>query len=205
MKMKRQNLLSTLGLALALCVGVKGLSETAIAAPLQEMAMARISGKEVMVGGMMMSPLKNIVQNAMNSKDHTTLVTAVKAAGLVEALMGKGPFTVFAPTNAAFGKLPDGTVETLVMPENKETLAAVLTYHVVAGNYDMKALRGLIKKGNGVGMLKTLQGGTLQIMMNGPMNIVVSDAGKNIACISTYDVRQSNGVIHVVDSVLMPK
>ncbi len=157
-----------------------------------------------MVGGMAMSPMKDIVDNAVNSPDHTTLVAAVKAAGLVDALKGKGPFTVFAPTNAAFGLLPAGTVDNLLKPENKTALTGVLTYHVVSGRYDAKALMELIRKGNGTGTLKTLNGAELWVMMNGDRNIVVKDAKGTVANISVYDVYQSNGVILVIDKVLMP-
>ena len=157
-----------------------------------------------MVGGMAMSRAKDIVDNAVNSPDHTTLVAAVKAAGLVDALKAKGPFTVFAPTNAAFALLPAGTVDNLLKPENKTTLTSVLTYHVVAGRYDAKALMDLIKQGNGTGTLKTLNGATLWVMMNGDRNIVVKDGKGTVANISIYDVYQSNGVILVVDKVLMP-
>jgi uncharacterized surface protein with fasciclin (FAS1) repeats len=157
----------------------------------------------VMVGGEAMFPMKNIVENAVNSKAHTTLVAAVKAAGLVETLQGAGPFTVFAPVNDAFENLPAGTVETLLKPENKATLTKVLTYHVVAGKYDFKALAAKLKKGENT--LKTVSGGTLTFMMNGSRNIVVKDENGNAANISTYDVYQSNGVIHSVDAVLLPK
>ncbi|RYG45243.1 fasciclin domain-containing protein [bacterium] len=157
-----------------------------------------------MVGGMAMMANRDIVSNAVNSPDHTTLVAAVKAAGLVETLQGPGPFTVFAPTNAAFKLLPDGTVDTLLKPENKGMLTTVLTYHVVGGRYDAKALKQLIMKGKGTGMLKTVQGGSLTFKMNGPMNIVVMDEKGGTASISTYDVYQSNGVIQVIDKVLMP-
>lgn len=159
----------------------------------------------VMVGGQNMLPSKDIVDNALNSADHTTLVAAVKAAGLVETLKGKGPLTVFAPTNAAFNKLPAGTVDNLVKPENKETLTKVLTYHVVPGKYDFKALSGAIKKNKGTAELPTASGGKLWFMMNGMHNIQVKDEAGNVANISTYDVYQSNGVINVVDTVLMPK
>ena len=157
-----------------------------------------------MVGGAAMMRSMDIVDNAVNSPDHTTLVAAVKAAGLVDALKGKGPLTVFAPTNGAFKLLPDGTVETLVKPENKDTLTKILTYHVVAGLYDSKAIKAGIRKGGGTFMLKALNGGTLTFMMNGPMNIVIKDEKGGTASISTYDVYQSNGVIQVVDKVLMP-
>ena len=165
---------------------------------------AQAQGKAtVMVGGEAMFPMKNIVENAVNSKSHTTLVAAVKAAGLVETLQGKGPFTVFAPVNDAFENLPAGTVETLLKPENKATLTKVLTYHVVAGSYDFKALSALIKKGQNT--LKTVSGGTLILMMNGPRNIVVTDENGQSANINVYDVYQSNGVIHSLDAVLLPK
>lgn len=159
--------------------------------------------KTVMVGGAAMYPTKNIVENAMNSKDHTTLVAAVKAAGLVETLQSKGPFTVFAPTNAAFDKLPKGTVETLVMPENKEMLTKILTYHVVPGRISAKDLSMWIKKNGGKYMAKTVQGEELTFWMKGK-NLYVKDAKGNSAKITIADVNQSNGVIHVIDTVLMP-
>lgn len=159
----------------------------------------------VMVGGQAMYPTKDIVDNAVNSADHTTLVAAVKAAGLVDTLKGKGPFTVFAPTNAAFNKLPAGTVDNLVKPENKATLTKILTYHVVPGKYDFNALHDAIMKSNGKTELKTVAGDMLSFMMNGPHNIIVSNASGLHANISTYDVYQSNGVIQVIDTVLMPK
>ncbi len=166
-------------------------------------ANAQMKQKTVMVGGEAMFPMKNIVENAVNSKAHTTLVAAVKAAGLVETLQGKGPFTVFAPVNDAFENLPAGTVETLLKPENKATLSKVLTYHVVSEKYDFKAISAMLKKGTKT--LKTVSGGTLTFMMNGPRNIVVKDESGNTANITTYDVYQSNGVIHSVDTVLLPK
>ena len=156
------------------------------------------------VGGSAMYTTKDIVDNAVNSKDHTTLVAAVKAAGLVETLKSKGPFTVFAPVNNAFAALPAGTVETLLKPENKGKLTSILTYHVVAGNLDAAALEKMIKAGNGKATLKTVAGGELTIKMNGSRNIIVIDATGKTANISTYDVKQSNGVIHVVDRVLLP-
>ena len=159
----------------------------------------------VMVGGQSMLPSKDIVDNAVNSADHTTLVAAVKAAGLVDTLKGKGPFTVFAPTNAAFNKLPAGTVDTLVKPESKATLTKILTYHVVPGKYDFAALSEEIKKQNGKAQLPTANGGKLTFAMNGMHNIVVMDDSGNNANVSTYDVYQSNGVINVIDSVLTPK
>jgi uncharacterized surface protein with fasciclin (FAS1) repeats len=157
-----------------------------------------------MVGGAPMYKTKNIVENAVNSADHTTLVAAVKAAGLVETLSGKGPFTVFAPTNDAFGKLPSGTVETLVRPENKATLTGILTYHVVAGKYDAKKIMQLIKKGGGQATLKTVSGGTLTARMNGA-GVSLTDEKGGMSNVTTADVYQSNGVIHVVDTVLMPR
>lgn len=157
----------------------------------------------VTVGGETMYPKKNIVENAVNSKAHTTLVAAVKAAGLVETLQSAGPFTVFAPVNDAFENLPSGTVETLLKPENKATLTKVLTYHVVAGKYDFRSISLLLKKGTST--LKTVSGGTLTFMMNGPHNIMVKDESGNTANITTYDVYQSNGVIHSIDNVLLPK
>lgn len=168
-------------------------------------SMAAMMSDSVMVGGAAMYPSKNIVENALNSKDHTTLVAAVKAAGLVDTLQGTGSFTVFAPTNAAFAKLPAGTVENLVKPENKAMLTSILTYHVVAGKYDMKQLEKKIKEGGGHAELKTVNGQPLWIMSNGPHNIQLKDGKGNIANISTYDVNQKNGVIDVIDTVLMPK
>jgi uncharacterized surface protein with fasciclin (FAS1) repeats len=158
----------------------------------------------VKVGGQDMLPAKDIVDNAVNSADHTTLVAAVKAAGLVETLKGKGPFTVFAPTNAAFSKLPAGTVDSLLKSDMKGMLTGVLTYHVVPGKLDFEALAKLIKKGKGTAELKTVQGAPLTAWMNGSHNITLSDTKGGMANISTYDVYQSNGVIHVIDSVLMP-
>jgi uncharacterized surface protein with fasciclin (FAS1) repeats len=159
----------------------------------------------VSVGGNAMFPQKTIVENAINSKDHTTLVAAVKAAGLVDTLSGKGPFTVFAPVNSAFTMLPDGTVDTLLKPENRDQLVKVLTYHVLAGRYDSRSLRALIKKGMGMATIKAVSGGELTFKMNGPANIVVEDENGGMANISTYDVYQSNGVIHVIDHVLLPR
>ncbi len=160
---------------------------------------------EVVVGGQAMYPNKDIIDNAVNSADHTTLVTAVKAAGLVETLKGEGPFTVFAPTNSAFSKLPEGTVEGLLKPEAKDKLAAVLTYHVVAGKFDAAKVVEAIKAGGGKAELKTVQGGTLTAKLNGPKNVILTDESGNTANIVTYDVLQSNGVIHVIDTVVLPK
>jgi uncharacterized surface protein with fasciclin (FAS1) repeats len=158
----------------------------------------------VRVGGQNMLPARDIIDNAVNSADHTTLVAAVKAAGLVDTLKGKGPFTVFAPVNSSFAALPAGTVDTLLNPENKATLTGILTYHVVACKLDAKTLMNRIKAGNGSAELKTVNGGTLTAMMNGPRNIVIKDAKGNVAEITTYDVYQSNGVIQVLNRVLMP-
>ncbi len=159
--------------------------------------------KTVEVGGAAMYPSKNIIQNAVNSADHTTLVAAVKAAGLVETLQGAGPFTVFAPTNEAFNKLPKGTVETLVKPENKATLTKILTYHVIAGNYDAKAIAKLIKEGNGTATLKTVSGGTLKASMKGNKLILTDEKG-GTSTVTIKNVYQSNGVIHVIDTVVLP-
>jgi uncharacterized surface protein with fasciclin (FAS1) repeats len=162
--------------------------------------------KNPMVGGHEMFPTKNIVQNAMESADHTTLVAAVKAAGLVETLEGPGPFTVFAPTNEAFAKLPAGTVDTLLKPENKATLVKVLTYHVVAGKWSAADIMKMIKEGNGKAMLKTVEGGTLWATLNGTdgKSIVLKDEKGGMSTITQANVFQSNGVIHVVDTVVMP-
>ena len=166
-------------------------------------SMAQKMDKPVEVGGAPMYASKNIVENAVNSKDHTTLVAAVKAAGLVETLQSSGPFTVFAPTNDAFAKLPAGTVESLVKPENKATLTKILTYHVVAGNLDSKALAKLIKEGNGTASLKTVSGGILKASMKGN-KIILTDEKGGVSTITIKNVYQSNGVIHVVDTVVLP-
>lgn len=166
-------------------------------------ATAQMMKENPMVGGAAMYPTKTIVANAMNSADHTTLVAAVKAAGLVDTLNGKGPFTVFAPTNAAFEQLPAGTVDSLLKPENKSILTKVLTYHVVPGTYDAKALAKLINKGKGKAWLKTVSGGTLTAWMDGD-KIVLRDEKGGTSTVTTADVYQSNGVIHVVNTVLMP-
>jgi uncharacterized surface protein with fasciclin (FAS1) repeats len=178
-----------LGAAVALALGVASFNASA----------------DVMVGGAAMLPQKNIVQNAANSKDHTTLVAAVQAAGLVDTLQGKGPFTVFAPVNAAFAALPAGTVDTLLKPENKSALTKVLTYHVVAGRLTARDLDRLIEKGNGTATLDTVSGGKLWAMKNGDRNITIKDEAGAVADITIYDVLQSNGVIHSVDKVLLPK
>ena len=189
----------TLTLALLALAG----ASTASAQGSSQSAMATDEGT-TMVGGQAMFRTRDIVDNAVNSADHTTLVAAVKSAGLVETLKGQGPFTVFAPTNAAFAALPEGTVPTLLEPKNKEQLTKVLTYHVVPGRYDAAALMKAIRKGHGTASLTTASGETLWIMMNGDRNVVVRDAKGAVANISTYDVVQSNGVIHVVDRVLLP-
>lgn len=160
--------------------------------------------KTKMVGGAAMYPSKDIVDNAVNSKDHTTLVAAVKAAGLVETLKSAGPFTVFAPTNEAFTKLPAGTVETLLKPENKATLTKVLTYHVVAGKMDAAALSKAIKAGKGKATLKTVAGGTLVASMKGN-DIILTDENGGVSTVTIADVYQKNGVIHVINSVVLPK
>jgi uncharacterized surface protein with fasciclin (FAS1) repeats len=167
--------------------------------------MTRVMGNTgtKMVGGAPMYPSKDIVDNAVNSKDHTTLVAAVKAAGLVDTLKSAGPFTVFAPTNSAFSMLPAGTVDTLLKPENKGTLTQVLTYHVVPGRIDAAALSQQIQAGGGKAMLKTASGGTLTATMRGK-DVLIMDAKGNGAVVTTADVYQSNGVIHVVDKVLLP-
>lgn len=167
-------------------------------------AAAPLSAQTVMVGGEAMFPTKDIVTNAVNSKDHTTLVAAVKAAGLVGTLQGKGPFTVFAPINGAFATLPAGTVDNLLKPENKPALTGVLTYHVLAGRYAAKDIIQAIRKGHGTATFTTVNGQKLTAMMNGPMNVVLKDANGGVSNISTYDVNQSNGVIHVIDHVLLP-
>ena len=166
-------------------------------------ASAAFGQKPVTVGGAPMYANKNIIENALNSADHTTLVAAVKAAGLVETLQGKGPFTVFAPVNTAFEMLPKGAVENLLKVENKSALTGVLTYHVVAGRYNAKAIERLIKQGGGKTMLKTVNGGMLTATKVGD-KIQLTDAKGGMAMITITNVNQSNGVIHVIDHVLMP-
>ena len=165
---------------------------------------APMSEKTVTVGGAPMYPSKNIIQNAVNSKDHTTLVAAVKAAGLVETLEGPGPFTVFAPTNEAFAKLPAGTVENLLKPENKATLVKVLTYHVVAGRMTAANLMKAVKDGEGAAKLKTVAGEDIWVKQAGPGKLTVTDSKGDVAMVTIADVLQSNGVIHVIDTVLLP-
>jgi uncharacterized surface protein with fasciclin (FAS1) repeats len=163
----------------------------------------RAQEKTVMVGGAAMYPSKDIVDNAVNSADHTTLVAAVKAAGLVDTLKGPGPFTVFAPTNEAFAKLPAGTVDTLLKPENHDMLVKILTYHVVAGRMSTEDLRMLTKEGHGMATLKTVSGGTLTVMAKGK-EIMIKDEKGDVANVTIGDVNQSNGVIQVLDAVLLP-
>ncbi|WP_110466809.1 fasciclin domain-containing protein [Xylophilus ampelinus] len=172
-------------------------------APMAGAGMAAPGMAPVMVGGAPMYASRDIIDNAVNSKDHTTLVAAVKAAGLVDTLKGPGPFTVFAPTNAAFAALPAGTVDTLLQPANKPTLTKVLTYHVVPGRIDAAALAQQIAAGGGRATLRTVSGGTLTAMMRGP-NVIITDSKGGMAMVTTANVYQSNGVIHVVDKVLLP-
>jgi len=186
------NRFKTVALALALACAALGTANVATA-----------QMKDPDVGGAAMFPAKNIVENAVNSKDHTTLVAAVKAAGLVDTLEGAGPFTVFAPTNEAFEKLPAGTVDNLLKPENKATLAKILTYHVVAGKVSSKDLVKMIKAGHGKAELKTVAGGTLTAhVMDG--KVMLTDEKGGMSTVTIADVFQSNGVIHVVDTVLLP-
>ncbi|MDP1955307.1 MAG: fasciclin domain-containing protein [Polaromonas sp.] len=184
--MQTKHKLASIGLAIAMSVA------------------AASSFAQVMVGGAPMLASKDIIDNAVNSKDHTTLVAAVKAAGLVDTLKSAGPFTVFAPTNAAFAALPAGTVDTLLKPENKGMLSGILTYHVVAGKMDAAALTKAIADGKGSAMLKTVAGGTLTAKVAGG-KVMVSDEKGGSATVTIADVYQSNGVIHVVDKVLLPK
>lgn len=165
--------------------------------------MTTFAAQNPMVGGAPMYANKNIVENAMNSKDHTTLVAAVKAAGLVDTLEGAGPFTVFAPTNAAFDKLPSGTVDTLLKPENKDMLVKILTYHVLPGKYTAAKLKKEVEKGGGTATIKTVQGDPLTFTMDND-DLVVKDEKGDTAHITTANVMQSNGVIHVIDTVLQP-
>lgn len=187
--MRTRNFLATACFALTLLIGTSAFAQME---------------KSVMVGGAAMYPSKNIIENAVNSKDHTTLVAAVKAAGLVETLQGKGPFTVFAPTNAAFNKLPMGTVETLLKPENLKLLQTILTYHVVAGKMNAADIAKAIKAGKGKATLKTVSGGTLTAWMKGS-DLYITDENGSSAKVTIADVNQSNGVIHVIDTVVTPK
>ena len=185
--------------ALLAAAAVLALTASA-AAPLS----AEMSEKTVNVGGAPMYPSKNIIQNAVNSKDHTTLVAVVKAAGLVETLSRPGPFTVFAPTNEAFGKLPAGTVDNLLKPESKGTLTKVLTYHVVPGRMTAVNLMKAVKDGEGQANLKTVAGEDLIVKQAGPGKLTITDAKGDVAMVTIADVLQSNGVIHVIDTVLLP-
>jgi uncharacterized surface protein with fasciclin (FAS1) repeats len=182
---------------------MKKLYALTLALALGFVGIAAHAQKDPMVGGAAMYPGKNIVENAVNSKDHTTLVAAVKAAGLVETLEGPGPFTVFAPTNEAFGKLPAGTVDNLLKPENKDQLKKILTYHVVAGKVTAKDLKKMIRAGGGKATLTTVEGGTLTASMEGG-KIVLTDEKGGQATVTIADVYQSNGIIHVVNAVLLP-
>jgi uncharacterized surface protein with fasciclin (FAS1) repeats len=188
--MSKRILAAAAGLALAISTGTMAFADMA-------------AEKTMMVGGAAMYPSRTIVENAVNSKDHTTLVAAVKAAGLVDTLSGPGPFTVFAPTNAAFDKLPPGTVDTLVMPENKATLTGILTYHVVPGRHSAQDLMAAIKAGGGKASLKTVQGEPLTAWVKDGA-VWLTDAKGGQSKVTIADVNQSNGVIHVVDTVLMP-
>ena len=191
--MKQIHKIALAGAALTLAFGLN------IAAPASSFA----QDETKMVGGAAMYPNKNIIENAVNSKDHTTLVAAVKAAGLVDTLSGKGPFTVFAPTNEAFAKLPAGTVETLVKPENKEKLTKILTCHVVSANAMSSAIGKMIKDDGGAHKVKTVGGCTLTVKMDGDKIVIVDEKGQT-ATVTIADVKQSNGVIHVIDTVLLP-
>jgi uncharacterized surface protein with fasciclin (FAS1) repeats len=182
----------------------KALSMLALAFAALTFASVTVPAQNPMVGGAPMYAAKDIIDNAVNSADHKTLVAAVKAAGLVDTLKGPGPFTVFAPTDAAFNKLPQGTVDTLIKPENKEMLTKILTYHVIAGKYDSKAISKAIAKGHGTATFKAVNGGTLTARMDGKM-LVLKDEKGGMSTVTIGDVYQKNGVIHVVDTVLMPK
>jgi uncharacterized surface protein with fasciclin (FAS1) repeats len=194
--MHTRNGIKILGTALSLALAFGAMTPVAQAADMSK-------EKTVMVGGAAMYPSKNIVENAVNSKDHTTLVAAVKAAGLVDTLSSKGPFTVFAPTNEAFAALPPGTVDTLVKPENKPTLVKILTYHVVPGRLTAGDLEKMAKAHGGKAVLKTVEGDSITVMKSGKDWTVTDDKG-NVAHITIANVMQSNGVIHVIDAVLMP-
>jgi uncharacterized surface protein with fasciclin (FAS1) repeats len=197
--MKIHQHMRTLAIGLSLALGTAAVVPMAMASQAGSMSMQ----KTVMVGGAAMYPSKNIVQNAMNSKDHTTLVAAVKAAGLVDTLSGPGPFTVFAPTNEAFAALPAGTVDNLLKPENKATLTKILTYHVVAGKMTSHDLEKAVMAGGGKAVLKTVEGDSITVAKSGDVWTVTDDKG-NMANITIADVMQSNGVIFVIDKVLMP-
>jgi uncharacterized surface protein with fasciclin (FAS1) repeats len=194
-----------IGMKLSRTVLLATVASLAIAgAAVPSLAQMMQNEQTVTVGGAPMYPSKNIIQNAVNSKDHTTLVAAVKAAGLVETLEGAGPFTVFAPTNSAFAKLPAGTVDNLLKPENKATLTKVLTYHVVPGRMNATSLMKAVKDGEGQAKLKTVSGDWLIVKQAGPGKLSVTDAKGDVAMVTIGDVMQSNGVIHVIDTVLLP-
>ena len=193
MSLTSRRMFAASALVLSLAVAPAAFAPAAFAMPM----------KDPMVGGAAMYPTKNIVENAVNSKDHTTLVAAVKAAGLVETLSSPGPFTVFAPTNAAFGKLPAGTVETLVKPENKATLTKILTYHVVSGRLSAADLKKTAKMGGGKNTITTVQGEPLTVSVKSG-KVMLTDAKGGKSMVTIANVYQSNGVIHVVDTVLMP-
>jgi uncharacterized surface protein with fasciclin (FAS1) repeats len=199
MTIQRWSPLMSKRLALLAAAAVLALTAGAVA-PVS----AAMSEKTVTVGGAPMYPSKNIIQNAVNSKDHTTLVAAVKAAGLVDTLSGPGPFTVFAPTNAAFAKLPPGTVDNLLKPENKSTLTKVLTYHVVPGRMTALDLMKAVKDGEGEAKLKTVAGDWIVVKQVGPGKLTVTDDKGDVAMVTIADVLQSNGVIYVIDTVLLP-
>lgn len=184
---------------------MKSMKKQLVFVGLMMLGLFTLRAQNVMVGGEAMLPTKDIIDNAVNSKAHTTLVAAVKAADLVATLKGPGPFTVFAPTNDAFENLPEGTVESLLKPENKAQLTTILTYHVVAGKWGFDDIAKLIKTGKGKAEIKTVSGGKLWAMMNGDHNIILKDENGNVANINTYDINQSNGVIHSIDAVVLPK
>ena len=194
--MKNRNAMKTLGAALSLTLAFGAFTPVVMAATMG-------SENTVMVGGAAMYPSKNIIENAVNSKDHTTLVAAVKAAGLVDTLSGPGPFTVFAPTNEAFAALPAGTVDTLLKPENKATLTKILTYHVVPGRLTAHDLMKAVSEGGGKAKLKTVEGDSLIVMKEGSGLTLTDDKG-DVAHVTIGNVMQSNGVIHVIDAVMMP-
>lgn len=200
--MKRIKFMTTALFAVCMLVGTTSFAQDKMTKD-EKMAQKMMKEKTVMVGGAAMYPSKNIIENALNSKDHTTLVAAVKAADLVEILQSKGPFTVFAPTNAAFDALPAGTVKTLLKPENKKMLQGILTYHVVAGNMKASDIVAAIKKGKGKATMKTVAGGTLTATLKGK-SVIITDENGNAATVTIANVNQSNGVIHVVDAVLLP-
>jgi uncharacterized surface protein with fasciclin (FAS1) repeats len=197
--MKINPRMRTLAVGLSLALATAAVIPAALAGSMDSMSMQ----KTVMVGGAAMYPSKNIIENAVNSKDHTTLVAAIKAAGLVDTLSGPGPFTVFAPTNEAFSALPAGTVDNLLKPENKATLTKILTYHVVPGKMTSHDLAKAVKAGGGKAVLKTVEGDSITVAKH-EGKWTVTDAKGNVADITIADVNQSNGVIFVIDKVLMP-